>query len=209
MHVTVSIETQSLKATETTEEQKQSHAALLFLWLLWVGSQVFPLCWSVVSRSEVSITLLSSCQSILSGIGGTQCLSWKCIIFITTWTLVHSSSLTSVHFRSLMWVGPSLLYSTATSVLVLGWDGIARPLVTIGTPNAGKSYTSHSSVDVSSFNNISTHLVSMICDTHLRDLEKLQSTGVASCILQLWWGPWMTGCCWHALMTPTQDRSRV
>jgi hypothetical protein len=35
-----------------------------------------------------------------------------------------------------MWVGPSLLYSTATSVLVLGWDGIARPLVTIGTPNA-------------------------------------------------------------------------
>jgi hypothetical protein len=44
MHVTVSIETQSLKATETTEEQKQSPAALLFLWLLWVGSQVFPLC---------------------------------------------------------------------------------------------------------------------------------------------------------------------
>jgi hypothetical protein len=88
-----------------------------------------------------------------------------------------------------MWVGPSLLYSTATSVLVLGWDGIAQPLVTIGTPNAGKSYTSHGSVVVSSFNNISTHLVSIICDTHLRDLEKLQSTEVASCILQLWWGP--------------------
>jgi hypothetical protein len=68
---------------------------------------------------------------------------------------IGSSSLTSVHFRSLMWVGPSLLYSTATSVLVLGWDGIARPLVTIGTPNAGKSYTSHGSVVVSSFNNIS------------------------------------------------------
>ncbi|KAG0579545.1 hypothetical protein KC19_4G105700 [Ceratodon purpureus] len=39
-------------------------------------------------------------------------------------------------FRSLLWVGPSLLYSTATSVMMLGWDGVARPLARIGTPNA-------------------------------------------------------------------------
>lgn len=40
-----------------------------------------------------------------------------------------------------MWVGPTLLYSTATSVMMLGWDGIARPLIRIGTPNAGKGST--------------------------------------------------------------------
>lgn len=44
--------------------------------------------------------------------------------------------LTTIHFRSLVWVGPALLFSTATSVVILGWDGVARPLATIGTPNA-------------------------------------------------------------------------
>ncbi|KAJ7550942.1 hypothetical protein O6H91_07G125900 [Diphasiastrum complanatum] len=39
-------------------------------------------------------------------------------------------------FRSVVWVGPALLFSTATTVAVLGWDGLARPIVTIGTPNA-------------------------------------------------------------------------
>ncbi|OAE26773.1 hypothetical protein AXG93_1129s1220 [Marchantia polymorpha subsp. ruderalis] len=41
-----------------------------------------------------------------------------------------------VMITSLVWVGPALLFSTATSVVILGWDGVARPLATIGTPNA-------------------------------------------------------------------------
>jgi hypothetical protein len=52
-----------------------------------------------------------------------------------------------MHFRSLLWVGPSLLYSTATSVMILGWDGVARPLARIGTPNAGKCITWPVSLD--------------------------------------------------------------
>lgn len=50
--------------------------------------------------------------------------------------------LDSLHFRSLMWVGPTLLYSTATSVMMLGWDGVPRALARIGTPNAGEDHSS-------------------------------------------------------------------
>ena len=39
-------------------------------------------------------------------------------------------------FRSLLWVGLALLFSTTTAVGVLGWDGLARTIVTINTPYA-------------------------------------------------------------------------
>ncbi|KAG8641246.1 uncharacterized protein LOC110630106 isoform X1 [Manihot esculenta] len=37
-------------------------------------------------------------------------------------------------FRSLLWLGPALLFSTATSVNVLGWDGIVRTILSISMP---------------------------------------------------------------------------
>lgn len=40
-------------------------------------------------------------------------------------------------FRSLLWVGPALLFSTATAVNVLGWDGKVRSILSISMPNAG------------------------------------------------------------------------
>lgn len=39
-------------------------------------------------------------------------------------------------FRSLLWVGPALLFSTATAVSVLGWDGKVRPILSISMPYA-------------------------------------------------------------------------
>lgn len=45
--------------------------------------------------------------------------------------------LTYVHFRSLLWVGPALLFSTATAISVLGWDGKVRTILSISTPHAG------------------------------------------------------------------------
>lgn len=39
-------------------------------------------------------------------------------------------------FRSLLWVGPALLFSTATSVCILGWDGKVRTILSICMPNA-------------------------------------------------------------------------
>ncbi|KAI4386694.1 hypothetical protein MLD38_004605 [Melastoma candidum] len=39
-------------------------------------------------------------------------------------------------FRSLLWVGPALLFSTATAVGVLGWDGKARNILSISMPHA-------------------------------------------------------------------------
>ncbi|XP_012437014.1 uncharacterized protein LOC105763351 isoform X2 [Gossypium raimondii] len=39
-------------------------------------------------------------------------------------------------FRSLLWVGPTLLFSTATAVCILGWDGKVRTVLSISMPNA-------------------------------------------------------------------------
>ncbi|XP_030455846.2 uncharacterized protein LOC115676948 [Syzygium oleosum] len=39
-------------------------------------------------------------------------------------------------FRSILWVGPALLFSTASSVSVLGWDGKARTILSISMPYA-------------------------------------------------------------------------
>ncbi|KAJ6997331.1 hypothetical protein NC653_013797 [Populus alba x Populus x berolinensis] len=44
--------------------------------------------------------------------------------------------LTYVHFRSLLWLGPALLFSTATAISVLGWDGIVRTILSVSLPYA-------------------------------------------------------------------------
>ncbi|CAN1343668.1 hypothetical protein LINPERPRIM_LOCUS39866 [Linum perenne] len=44
--------------------------------------------------------------------------------------------LNSAHFRSLLWVGPALLFSTTTAVSLLGWDGIVRTIFSISMPYA-------------------------------------------------------------------------
>ncbi|GBG72188.1 hypothetical protein CBR_g11121 [Chara braunii] len=40
-------------------------------------------------------------------------------------------------FRSCLWVGPALLFSSATTIAVLGWDSGVRTVLTIDQPNAG------------------------------------------------------------------------
>ncbi|XP_076883189.1 uncharacterized protein LOC143531871 [Bidens hawaiensis] len=39
-------------------------------------------------------------------------------------------------FRSLLWVGPALMFSTTTAISVLGWDGKVRTILSSGMPNA-------------------------------------------------------------------------
>ncbi|KAM7520509.1 hypothetical protein LguiB_019471 [Lonicera macranthoides] len=39
-------------------------------------------------------------------------------------------------FRSLLWVGPALLFSTATAISMLGWDGKVTTILSISMPNA-------------------------------------------------------------------------
>ncbi|KAI5439231.1 hypothetical protein KIW84_024858 [Lathyrus oleraceus] len=39
-------------------------------------------------------------------------------------------------FRSLLWVGPALLFSTATAISILGWDGKVRTILSISMPRA-------------------------------------------------------------------------
>ncbi|CAL2273516.1 unnamed protein product [Prunus armeniaca] len=39
-------------------------------------------------------------------------------------------------FRSLLWVGPALLFSTTTAISVLGWDGKVRTILSISMPYA-------------------------------------------------------------------------
>ncbi|RDX86867.1 hypothetical protein CR513_31746 [Mucuna pruriens] len=38
-------------------------------------------------------------------------------------------ALTNVYFRSLLWIGPALLFSTATAISILGWDGKVRTIL--------------------------------------------------------------------------------
>lgn len=45
--------------------------------------------------------------------------------------------LTTVHYRSLLWIGPALLFSTATAVSMLGWDGTVRTILSVSMPYAG------------------------------------------------------------------------
>ncbi|CAL5328083.1 unnamed protein product [Camellia sinensis] len=60
-----------------------------------------------------------------------------------TWLIVIKIvwSLTYDYFRSLLWVGPALLFSTATAISVLGWDGKVRTILSIRMPNAALYYT--------------------------------------------------------------------
>ncbi|CAA0840935.1 Transducin/WD40 repeat-like superfamily protein [Striga hermonthica] len=44
--------------------------------------------------------------------------------------------LTLPYYRSLLWLGPALLFSTSTSVNVLGWDGKVRTILSTCMPNA-------------------------------------------------------------------------
>lgn len=39
-------------------------------------------------------------------------------------------------YRSLLWVGPALLFSTATAISILGWDGKVRSILSISMPYA-------------------------------------------------------------------------
>ncbi|XP_024640884.1 uncharacterized protein [Medicago truncatula] len=39
-------------------------------------------------------------------------------------------------FRSLLWIGPALLFSTATAISILGWDGKVRSILSISMPQA-------------------------------------------------------------------------
>nr|TKS13613.1 transducin family protein [Populus alba] len=55
------------------------------------------------------------------------------ILLNYTYFLEH---LTYLHFRSLLWLGPALLFSTATAISVLGWDGIVRTILSVSLPNA-------------------------------------------------------------------------
>lgn len=45
-----------------------------------------------------------------------------------------------MNFRSLLWVGPALLFSTVTAISVLGWDGKVRNILSISMPNAGNVF---------------------------------------------------------------------
>ncbi|KAK7364048.1 hypothetical protein VNO80_12387 [Phaseolus coccineus] len=45
-------------------------------------------------------------------------------------------ALTDVYFRSILWIGPAFLFSTATAISILGWDGKVRTILSVSVPNA-------------------------------------------------------------------------
>ncbi|KAJ8764503.1 hypothetical protein K2173_006243 [Erythroxylum novogranatense] len=68
-------------------------------------------------------------------------LTTKRVLMVSADLDILASSLTKIDkglpsFRSLLWVGPALLFSTATSVRMLGWDGVVRTILSVSMPNA-------------------------------------------------------------------------
>nr|KYP66656.1 hypothetical protein KK1_012959 [Cajanus cajan] len=58
------------------------------------------------------------------------------IKFTSVGHILIFSTLTDDYFRSLLWVGPALLFSTATAISILGWDGKVRTILSTSMPYA-------------------------------------------------------------------------
>lgn len=89
--------------------------------------------------------LVLSLLSAYRVLSAKEALSLSLFLFIylffpgnLSYIFVIQHFLTYDYFRSLLWVGPALLFSTATSVSILGWDGKVRTILSICMPNAGK-----------------------------------------------------------------------
>ncbi|GAB4847006.1 hypothetical protein Ancab_026018 [Ancistrocladus abbreviatus] len=72
-------------------------------------------------------------------------LTTQRVLMVSADLEILASSMT----KSLLWVGPALLFSTATSISVLGWDGKVRAILSTSMPNA---VTSSSAVLVGALN---------------------------------------------------------
>lgn len=85
---------------------------------------------SLIRITELETSLLSFFIPAFSSMFSYK-LVWQdqCVLF---------EHLTYVHYRSLLWVGPALLFSTATGISVLGWDGKVRTILSISITNSGK-----------------------------------------------------------------------
>lgn len=124
-----------------------SHMGLarLFTDAIGLGSEAYELSTRLDAgpslKLKTSETVLQvRWQETLSGHVAGILTTHRVIIASTNLEVLASSSVTFDKgfppFRSIVWAGPALIFSSATAIVVLGWDGIARPIVTIGSPNA-------------------------------------------------------------------------
>ena len=47
--------------------------------------------------------------------------------------------LTTSYYRSMLWVGPALIFSSATAISMLGWDNKVRSILSTNFPRSGNS----------------------------------------------------------------------
>ncbi|KAE9466877.1 hypothetical protein C3L33_01227, partial [Rhododendron williamsianum] len=94
---------------------------------LKVNEIVLQVCWQETLRGYVAGVLTTQRVLILSA---------DLDILASSSTKFDKGLLTSSHFRSLLWVGPALLFSTTTSISILGWDGIVRTILSTSMPAA-------------------------------------------------------------------------
>ena len=64
-------------------------------------------------------------------------------IFIICCKLPHYfvECLTTLYYRSMLWVGPALIFSSATAISMLGWDNKVRSILSTSFPHSGKIHT--------------------------------------------------------------------
>ncbi|CDY17791.1 BnaC08g21990D [Brassica napus] len=97
----------------------------------------YPFIWSASSQFSLEMELTRDVQwqetprGYVAGV-----LTTQRVLMVSADFDILASTLTSANFRSLLWVGPALLFSTTTAVCLLGWDGKVRTILSISTPYA-------------------------------------------------------------------------
>nr|KYP62616.1 hypothetical protein KK1_017157 [Cajanus cajan] len=143
-----------LKRNEIVLQMLKGFGIVLNLYLCgvfgWKDVLVFCLVdcvhWQETLRGYVAgiltthrVLIVSAALDILAGTSANFDKGHPPISFVFKFLVSHFSfleTITHTHFRSLLWVGPALLFSTATAISILGWDGKVRPILSISMPYA-------------------------------------------------------------------------
>lgn len=56
--------------------------------------------------------------------------------------------LTILYYRSMLWVGPALIFSSATAISMLGWDNKVRSILSTSFPRSGKIHLSYYTIQL-------------------------------------------------------------
>ena len=119
-------------------------------------------------------------------------------IFIICCKLPHYfvECLTTLYYRSMLWVGPALIFSSATAISMLGWDNKVRSILSTSFPHSGKIHTIQFFLyDQPKFFVIPPFLLECYRSVVFFFFLSLLNKTICPLYLQYYLGHWTTVCC--------------